>query len=105
MPFDRPADFDALAYLRESIAMIPRAHAVEVLLETDLAGAQCALVPHVGVLECVEGGVLLRAQAENLDWIARELARLPFDFTVRAPAALRSSIAKIGRRLERLARV
>jgi predicted DNA-binding transcriptional regulator YafY len=104
MPFERPADFDALAYLRQSIAMIPRAHTVEVLLETDLARAQCALVPYVGVLECVEGGVLLRAQADNLEWIARELARLPFDFNVRAPAALRSSLAGLGKRLEDLAR-
>jgi predicted DNA-binding transcriptional regulator YafY len=103
VPFERPPDFDALAYLQQSIAMIPRAHTVEVLLETDLARAQCALVPYVGVLECVEGGVLLRAQAENLDWIARELARLPFDFSVRSPAALRDSIARAAQRLARLA--
>jgi len=32
------------------------------------------------------------------DWIARELARLPFDFRVRAPAALRAEIVKIGKR-------
>jgi predicted DNA-binding transcriptional regulator YafY len=103
MTFERPTDFDTLAYLKQSITMIPRAHAVEVLLETDLAGAQCAVVPYVGVLECVEGGVLLRAQADDLDWMARELARLPFDFRVKSPAALRGVIAGISRRLERLA--
>jgi hypothetical protein len=54
--FERPADFDALAYLRQSIATIPRAHAVEVLFETDLATAQKWLVPYVGVLECVDAG-------------------------------------------------
>jgi predicted DNA-binding transcriptional regulator YafY len=102
--FERPAGFDALAYLRQSIATIPRAHSVEVLLETDLVSAQKCLVPYVGVLECVDDGVLLRAQADNLDWIARELARLPFDFRVRAPAALRAEIVKIGKRLDRLAR-
>ncbi len=37
----------------------------------------------VGVLEWKTKGVLLRAQADDLDWIARELARLPFDFSVR----------------------
>ena len=102
--FERPADFDALAYLRQSIATIPRAHSVEVLLETDLVSAQKCLVPYVGVLECVDDGVLLRAQADNLDWIAHELARLPFDFRVRSPAPLRTEIVKISRRLERLAR-
>jgi predicted DNA-binding transcriptional regulator YafY len=104
VPFERPADFDSLAYLQQSIALIPRAHTVEVLLKTDLSTAQCALVPYVGVLECVEGGVLLRAQADKLDWIARELARLPFDFNVRAPAALRTALSDIGLTLQRLAR-
>jgi predicted DNA-binding transcriptional regulator YafY len=101
--FERPDGFDALAWLKQSIALIPRAHAVEVLLDTDLASAQCALVPYVGVLECVEGGVLLRAQADDLDWMARELARLPFGFRVKAPAALRGAIARIAKRLARLA--
>ena len=101
--FERPANFDALAYLKQSIATIPRAHAVEVLFETDLATAQKWLVPYVGVLECVDEGVLLRAQADNLDWIAHELARLPFDFRVRSPAPLRGEITRISKRLERLA--
>ncbi len=101
--FERPADFDTLAYLKQSITMIPRAHAVEVLLKTDLASAQCALVPYVGVLECVDEGVLLRAQADDLDWIARELARLPFDFSVKSPPALRGAIARISQRLDRFA--
>ena len=46
---------------------------------------------------------LLRAQVEDLNWCARELARLPFDFTVRAPAALRSALSRAGQRLARLA--
>ncbi|HEU4593065.1 MAG TPA: YafY family protein [Steroidobacteraceae bacterium] len=101
--FERPEKFDALAYLKDSISQIPRAHAVEVLLETDLATAQKCLLPYVGVIECVDDGVLLRAQADNLDWIARELARLPFDFEVKAPQPLRTAIARIARRLDRLA--
>jgi predicted DNA-binding transcriptional regulator YafY len=101
--FERPEKFDALAYLKDSITQIPRAHAVEVLLETDLASAQKCLVPYVGVLECVDDGVLLRAQADHLDWIARELARLPFDFRVRSPAPLRAEIAKMSKRLQRIA--
>jgi predicted DNA-binding transcriptional regulator YafY len=102
--FERPADFDALAWLKQSIATIPRAHAVEVLLDTDLATAQKCLVPYVGVLECVDGGVLLRAQADNLDWIARELARLPFDFRLVAPQALRGAVERVSKRLANLAR-
>jgi predicted DNA-binding transcriptional regulator YafY len=100
--FERPADFDALAYLKKSIAMIPRAHRVEVLLDTDLASAQRAVVASIGVLEWTGNGVLLRAEAEDLDWIARELARLPFDFRVRSPAALRGVVTRWARRLARL---
>lgn len=102
--FERPADFDALAYLKQSIATIPRAHAVEVLFETDLATAQKWLVPYVGVIECVDEGVLLRAQADNLEWIARELARMPFDFRLISPDGLRGALERESRRLARLAR-
>jgi len=47
--------------------------------------------------------VLLRSQADDLDWFALQLARLPFDFRVRSPAALRVAVASMGRRLVRLA--
>src|SRR5262252_7837807 len=75
--FERPANFDALAYLREPIASIPRTHSVQVLLDTDLASAQREPIAHFGMLEWTGDCVLLRAQADDLDWIARELARLP----------------------------
>jgi predicted DNA-binding transcriptional regulator YafY len=102
--FERPQDFDALDYLRRSIAMIPRAHRIEVLLDTDLASAQRAVVASLGVLEWTGAGVLLRAEAEDLGWMARELARMPFEFQVRTPAALRTVLARWSRRLARLAR-
>ncbi len=102
--FAPPAGFDALAQLKHSIASLPRAHAVDVHLDTDLATARQALFAALGVLEPEPGGVRLRAQADDLAWFARELARLPFDFTVRAPAALRSAVAAEGRRLLRLSR-
>jgi len=103
--FERPAGFDALAYLKSSIAMIPRKHSVEVTLHTNLATAQKELVASVGVLEWQGDGVLLRGQADDLEWVARELARLPFDFSVRTPAALRGALGRAARRLARLASV
>ena len=103
MGFERPADFDALDYLKKSIAMIPRTHSVEVMLDTDLASAQKEVVASIGVLEWAGDGVLLRAQADDLNWIARELARVPFDFTVRSPAGLRTALLRVGQRLTRMA--
>ena len=101
--FDRPASFDALAYLNQSIATLPRAHPVEVLLATDMATAQREMVSAFGVLEWTGSSVLMRSQADDLDWFAQQLVRLPFDFQVRSPAALRAAVASLGRRLLRLA--
>jgi predicted DNA-binding transcriptional regulator YafY len=101
--FERPEDFDALAHLRESIAAIPRAHAVEVLLDTDLATAQREVAWTFGLLEWTGDGVLLRAQVEDLNWCARELARLSFAIQVKSPAALRAALLRVARRLERVA--
>lgn len=101
--FERPEKFDALDYLRQSIVRIPRAHAIEVLLDTDLATAQREVVWTLGLLEWTDKGVLLRAQVEDLNWCARELARLPFAFRVIAPAGLRAALGRMARRLDRVA--
>lgn len=101
--FARPEGFDALAHVTRSVAMLPRAHAVEVLLHADLAAARRAVFGALGTLEPAEGGVCLRIQADELDWVARELARLPFAFEVRAPAALRRELNRLAARLNRAA--
>lgn len=102
--FERPTAFDALEYLKHSVATLPRAHAVEVLLLTDLQTAQRELFSAFGVLEWTGGGVLLRSQADDLSWFAQELARLPFDFEIRKPAALRHEVVGVGERLIKMAR-
>jgi predicted DNA-binding transcriptional regulator YafY len=101
--FSRPAGFDALGHLALSVATLPRAYAVEVLLETDLQTAQRELFSAAGVLEWTGAGVLLRGQVESLPWFARELARLPFAFAVQRPASLRSAVRTVARRLLALA--
>lgn len=97
--FERPRGFDALTHLAYSTAMLPRAHAVEVLLRTDLQTAQRETSPAVAVLEWTAAGVLLRGQVDSLEWFAQELARLPFAFEIRKPAALRRELASVARRL------
>jgi predicted DNA-binding transcriptional regulator YafY len=97
--FLRPAGFDVLEHLAASIATLPRAFAVEVLLLAELPQARAELFATLGVLEPAPGGVLLHTQADSLDWVARELARLPFGFQVRQPAALKDAVAAHARRL------
>jgi predicted DNA-binding transcriptional regulator YafY len=97
--FTRPEGFDALAHLVQSVATLPRAVSVEVLLRTDLRIAQRELPPCVGVLEWEGDAVLLRGEVDSLPWFAHELARLPFDFEIRKPSALRRAVQIMARRL------
>lgn len=97
--FVRPAGFDALEHLKKSAASLPRVHAIEVLLKTDLHTAQRELFSAFGVLEAHMDGVLLRSQADNLEWVAQELARLPFAFEIRAPQGLNDAMIALANRL------
>lgn len=101
--FARPAGFDALGYLTQSMATMPRQHPVEIVLFTDLQSASAHFFGAPGVLEQIDGGVLLRCSTDHIDWFARHLAGLPFDFAVRSPDLLRASLAKLGERLLRMA--
>jgi predicted DNA-binding transcriptional regulator YafY len=101
--FARPEHFDALAHLAFSLATLPRAHRIEVRLHTDLPTAQAEVFDAIGLLQPTNDGVLLLAQADDLDWFARELARLPFAFDVQAPAALRDALGALAARLQRQA--
>ena len=103
VPFERPAGFDALGHVTFSVATIPRRHAVEVFLRTDVDTARRELFPTIGVLEPTRGGVLLRAQADDLGWFARELSRLPFAFEIGRPRELRTALRAHARALVRTA--
>ncbi len=94
-----PPGFDARQQVAEGLARVPRRHAVEVLLQADLAQVQGFDFAAYGVLQPVPEGVLLRVQADALDWVARELARLPCAFDVRRPAALRGAVRALAQRL------
>jgi predicted DNA-binding transcriptional regulator YafY len=86
--FARPEGFDALSHLLHSVATLPRRFHAEVLLKTNLETARREVSVVLGILEVVDGGVLLRAEVEDLDWLAKELSRLPFELEIRRPAAL-----------------
>lgn len=101
--FTRPRNFDVLEWLNHSIATLPRAHHVEVLLHTDLAKAREAFSPAMGLLEAANDGVLLRVRTDDLAWFARQLARVPFDFEIRTPRRLRKELLAHAKRLQKLA--
>lgn len=101
--FAQPKDFDVLGWLNRSIAMLPRAHRVEVLLHTDLAQARDAFSPAIGVFEETDDGVLLRVHTDDLAWFARQLARLPFEFEILTPQRLRKELLAHATRLRKVA--
>ena len=90
--FEAPESFDAMAYLAHGVATLPRAISVVVLLKTDLKTAREELFEAMGVFQPCAEGVLLHSQADDLNWYARQLARLPFAFAVREPDALRGAL-------------
>ena len=97
--FDRPEGFDASEYLSRAMATLPRAIPVEVWVRGDLESVKRELTPVLGIAEAHGDGVLIKGSADELEWYARELMRLPFPIEVREPAALRTAIAKIARSL------
>ena len=103
MRFTRPKDFDVLDWLNRSIATLPRAHRVEVLLRTDLAKVREAFSPAIGLFEAADGGVMLRVRTDDLAWFARQLARVPFEFEIRTPQRLRKELLAHAARLQKLA--
>lgn len=101
--FERPDGFDVLEHLASSLATLPRAHVAEILLHATPEEARRELFAAFGTLELAPGGTLLRVTADDLDWVARELARLPFDFEIRSPSELRARLATHARALARRA--
>ncbi|WP_255987985.1 helix-turn-helix transcriptional regulator [Chitinolyticbacter albus] len=99
--FLRPADFDAARYLQQSFTDMQRAHPVDILLHTDLAAALSELGGHVGALTQQYDGVRLQTSTDSLRWFARQLAALPFEFSVRTPDALNEEIRECAARLLR----
>ena len=102
-----PAAFDALTALQQGIGALPRAHQVQVVLWAGLAQARQHIRLEVGAMTPLPGdpppGVLLTSQVDDLDWMARELARLPFDVSVREPAALGLALRALAQRIQRSA--
>ncbi|MDI1274560.1 YafY family protein [Polaromonas sp.] len=101
--FTPPADFDAVQHLALGIATLPRAFSIQVLLRTGMETAQEQLFEGVGLFQPCAEGVLLHAQADDLNWFARQLARLSFDFEIRQPAELHGAFRACVERLRVLA--
>jgi predicted DNA-binding transcriptional regulator YafY len=102
--FARPLDFDCVEHVLQSLATIPFGWPIEVLLELRLDEAQRRIAPDLGTLEETPGGVILRTQADALDWMARMLVQIDCPFRILHPAELRDSVRRLARNLSQQAR-
>ena len=103
--FERPADFDSLAVVLDSLAKAPGGWPVEVLLETTLEDAKRLIPPGVALLEETKGGVLLRAHAKRLEWLARHMLTWERPFVIRQPRELREALRRVAAEAYALAEV
>jgi predicted DNA-binding transcriptional regulator YafY len=99
----RPPGFDALEHLRLAVATVPRRFAARILMQTDLESARRACIDTIGLFEQTADGVLLHNQSDELGWLARQLAAVPFEIRVLEPEALRDELRTVGERLLRAA--
>lgn len=100
-PFARPADFDSLAYVQQSLALLPARWSVAVVLDASLAEARQSVAPLFAVVTEENGTVLMRCTATDIDWLARTLVSLPFAFRVDTPPELLDALRRVQERIER----
>ena len=96
---ERPDGFDAVAYVRTSLARVPWGWEVEVVLELPVEEALRRIPATLAELADEDGAMVLRMRADSLDWAATVLAGLGCAFSIRRPDELRASVRALGERL------
>lgn len=101
--YERPAGFDSLAFVMESLAMTPWGWEVEVVIKAPLEVVEGMMPPGWATFEKVPEGILLRGQYDPLDWFATRLLLLNYPVTVRKPQELIDTLRALGDRAYALA--
>jgi predicted DNA-binding transcriptional regulator YafY len=97
-----PPGFDAVAFVTRTLARVPYAHEVEVVMHAPAAAIAQRFGPSLAELEPDgDDRTVVRLRADSLDWVAGLLAGAGWDFTVRRPDALRAALAALADRLRR----
>lgn len=93
--FTRPAGFDCLAYILQSIAAIPDRWNIEVWLAMPPDEVRLKMPPTLATLEASAGGTIFRAMLADLEGVARFLVSLGCKFRVQQPAELRTALREL----------
>lgn len=100
--FTPPPGFDARDHLLQSLSAAWSGWTTEVVLQAPIEEARRWISPIVGTPEETAQGVVLRVQADNLDWTAHYLLGLPWSFTVHHPPELMEALVRIRSRIDGL---
>ncbi|MFD0690069.1 helix-turn-helix transcriptional regulator [Actinomadura fibrosa] len=98
--YEVPEGIDPVQQVTRSLARVPYAHEVEVLLETTLAEARRRIPASTATLTGDAGGVVMTTRAERLDGMARMLAGLGWPFVIRRPDELRAHVRDLAAALD-----
>jgi predicted DNA-binding transcriptional regulator YafY len=96
--FDRPADFDARAYIEHSMAFAQAGFSIDVWLEMPIEKARPHFAWHRVLTEEENGGTTLRCARENLEPFAAMLLSLGCPIVVRQPRELMETFARLAAR-------
>ncbi len=97
--FTRPAGFDCLAYIVQTIAAIPDRWNIEVFLVMPLPEVCLKMPPTLALIEATAGGTIFRARLADLAWVARFLVSLGCKFKVHQPAELRTALRQLAQEI------
>lgn len=94
--FDRPADFDAKAYLQRSMPFAQAGFPIEVWLDLPVEKARSHFALHRVVMDADDGGTTLRCAREHLEPFAAMLLTLGCSIVVRQPPELMAAFERLG---------
>ena len=97
--FARPADFDSLAYVQRSFALIPARWSAEIVLDASPEDARRWMAPLFALVTEEAGQTIVRCSATDINWLARALVGLPFAFRVRTPPELVAALTTVRDRI------
>src|SRR5215469_5543195 len=96
--FDRPAGFDAKAYLHGSMPFVQAGFSIEVWLDLPIDRARSHFALHRVLMEDENGGTALRCARENLEPFAAMLLTLGCSIEVRQPRELHAAFERLAAR-------
>lgn len=99
LSFAKLIDFDARAFVLDSLAQVFGSAPFEILLHIPLANAQELISPALARLQPADEGTLMQCYTDDTDWLARYLASTPIPFTVLSNDELRRAIKALAHEL------